>query len=105
MVILNEVLREGLERNASAVVFGLLHRPLEHYPDATKVAERAGNLLLLAPDGALVGRVRGPWRSIDDPDAASSTPGVDLEGDRPALRLGDFAELAALLRGLAGAAP
>jgi hypothetical protein len=102
---LNEVLREGLERNASAVVFGLLHGEIAKYPAAASVAERAANLLLLARDGAIVGSVRGPWRPVDDPDAVVDTPGVSLDGDQPSFQLGDFAHLAALLRELAGAAP
>jgi hypothetical protein len=77
---LNEVLREGLERNASAVVFGLLHGDIAKYPAAAGVAERAANLLLLAGDGAVVGSTPGAWGTVDDPDAVLDTPGVSLDG-------------------------
>jgi hypothetical protein len=101
---LNEVLGEGLQRNASAVVFGLLHRELAAYEDAVELAERTPNLLLLAPDEATVGGVRAPWRAAADPDRETALPGIAIDDGRLRFVLGDFAELAALLRGLSGAA-
>lgn len=99
---LNEVIQEGLARNASAVVFSLLHSELGKYEDAVAVAERVGNLLLLASDGAVVGRGRGRWRRVDDPGTAAGTPGITINGDQPVFHLGDFTELASLLGELAG---
>jgi hypothetical protein len=100
---INELLREGLERNASAVVFSLLHNTLDTYDDAIGIAEGAGNLLLLARDGAVVGRIRAPWREVEDPDSVLRTPGIEVSGGPAVFRLGDFGELAGLLGELAGA--
>lgn len=102
---LNEVFREGLERNAGAVVFGLLHGELSHYSAAGRIAQRVGNLVLLAPDGAVVGRARGRWRSVDGADGDAAAPGLEVDGEEVSVRLGDFARLAALLRELAGGEP
>jgi hypothetical protein len=67
---LNEVFREGLERNAGAAIFGLLHGNLDRSEKALDIAEREGNLLLLAPDGAVVGRVRAPGAPSTGPKAS-----------------------------------
>jgi hypothetical protein len=99
---LNEVFREGLERNAGAAIFGLLHGGLDRYENAVRIAQRVGNLLLLAPDGAVVGRTRGPWRTVDGAEAKALTPGLDVDDERVSVKLGDFAELASLFRELAG---
>jgi hypothetical protein len=99
---LNEVLREGLERNASAVVFALMHSELEKYPDAIRLAGLASNLVLLARDQAIVGKAKGRWQSVEEPDEKARIPGVKIADGQATLVLGDFAELAGLLRDLAG---
>lgn len=99
----NEVLRDGLERNPTAVVFGLLHGDLVRYEKAVGVAQRTGNLLLLARDEAMVGRTRGAWHAVET-DSEEAIPGVDVADGVVRFQLGDFRTLAELLRDLAGAA-
>jgi hypothetical protein len=101
---LNEILKEGLERNRTGVLFGLLFGKLSGYPEAVDLATdtRASNVLLLAEDAGVVGRDKAPWRELDDPTSVAHIPGMRVTGSQPSCYLGDFAELAGLLRGLTG---
>ena len=75
----------------------------EKYALARQCALATPNLSLLGFDKAIIGRNLGNWVS-DDIDALPLPPGVLVKsGDEITLRLGDFAALGALLRGLAGA--
>jgi len=101
---LNEVLHEGLARNPSAVLFGLLFDELDAYPQARRLAVegRARNLLLLARDQAVIGGAVGAWQAVDDPERATKIPGIQLASGAIKCRLGDFEEFAKLLGELTG---
>lgn len=101
---LNEVLQEGLERNPTAAVYGLLYGDLDSYPEAGGLAARttAANLLLLAETKALIGRDRLPWREVDDPDSMAGIPAVRIEEKKPKCDLGDFLRFGEFLATLAG---
>lgn len=102
---INDVICRSLETNPTAHVFACLFGALEdaRYTHARQCALATPNLSLLGFDKAIIGRNLGSWMS-DDVDALALPPGVLVKsGDEIALRLGDFAALGALLRGLAGA--
>jgi len=101
---INDVICRSLETNPTAHVYGCLFGPLEAsaYELARQCALATPNLSLMGFDKAIIGRNLGTWVS-DDIDALALPPGVLVKsGDEITLRLGDFAALGALLRGLAG---
>jgi hypothetical protein len=102
---INDVICRSLETNPTAHVFACVFGKLEdvRYALARQCALATPNLSLLGFDKAIIGRNLGNWVS-DDIDALLLPPGVLVKsGDEVTLRLGDFAALGALLRGLAGA--
>jgi len=106
---LNACLLESLTGSPKSAVFGLLHGDLSNYPEAAKISARAGNLSLLARDGAVVGTHRGKWDSRDPGDTGIWSGAVDLiadpagsAGKLAAFRLGDFARLGQFLSALIG---
>lgn len=101
---INDVICRSLETNPTAHVFACVYGRLEdnRYKLARQCALATPNLSLLGFDKAIIGRNLGDWVS-DDINALHLPPGVLVKsGDDIALRLGDFAALGALLRGLAG---
>lgn len=101
---INDIICRSLETNPTAHVFACVHGDLEdvRYTLARQCASATPNLSLLGFDKAIIGRNLGSWVS-DDIDALPLPPGVLVKsGDEIKLRLGDFAALGALLRGLAG---
>ncbi len=106
---LNACLLEGLAGSPRSAVFGLLYGNLVGYPEATKLARTAGNLSLLARDGALIGTKEGGWDNKELSEAATMSGAVDLAPDsadataKVALfHLGDFACLGRFLGTLIG---
>lgn len=101
---INDIICRSLETNPTAHVFACLFGSLEEprYALAKKCALSIPNLSLLGFDKGIIGRNPGIWE-CDDINAHSLPAGVlEKNGDEIALRLGDFAALGALLRGLAG---
>lgn len=58
---LNDVLRQGLEANPTAHVFGLIYGDIAGYKSATTVASQRSNLSLLAEDCAIIGTRLAPY--------------------------------------------
>jgi hypothetical protein len=102
---LNEILQEGLDRNPTAVLYGLLYGDLGGFPEAVALAKRtqAKSLLLLAEGEAVIGRETVSWREVEDPEKLLGLPGVRVEGTKPFCELGDFAKLGEFLATLSGA--
>lgn len=101
---INDVICRSLETNPTAHVFACVYGNLEdrRYKFARQCALATPNLSLLGFDKAIIGRNLGHWVN-EDIDTLPLPPGVLVKsGDDIALRLGDFAALGALLRGLAG---
>jgi hypothetical protein len=102
---INDVICRSLETNPTAHVFACVFGQLEDekYALVRQCALATPNLSLLGFDKAIIGRNLGNWVS-DNIYEFPLPPGVLVEsGDEIKLRLGDFAALGALLRGLAGA--
>jgi hypothetical protein len=106
---LNACLLEGLTGSPRSAVFGLLHGNLADYTEAAKLAGTAGNLSLMARDGAIIGTRSGGWDSRDPGDTGIWAGAVELAPD-PAggggkvasFHLGDFARLGKFLAALIG---
>jgi hypothetical protein len=106
---LNACLLEGLTGSPRSAVFGLLYGNLADYPEATKLAGTAGNLSLMARDGAIIGTRSGGWDNRDPGDTGIWSGAVELGAD-PAggtakvasFHLGDFARLGRFLAALIG---
>lgn len=110
---LNEVLIQGLQGNATAVVYTLLYGPLNNYPKAIRLASSRANLTLLANDEAVIGTRRGPW-SAEESEELKALPfnpvqwvaaATDSDETRTAFTLGDFANLGRFLEDLIGTEP
>jgi len=106
---LNACLVEGLTGSPGSAVFGLLYGNLVDYSEAVKLAGTAGNLSLLARDGALLGTRESGWDNRDLGDAATLSGAVELTPDLKGgaakvvlFHLGDFACLGRFLAALIG---
>ena len=62
---LNEVILHGLRSNPSAVCFGLLFEELENHR-VLNIARGRPNLSILAPDGAVLGTIKGNWKDEEN---------------------------------------
>ena len=106
---LNACLLEGLTGSPRSAVFGLLYGKLADYPEATKLASTAGNLSLMARDGAIIGTRNGTWDNRDPGDTGIWSGAVELTAD-PAggtskvasFHLGDYVRLGKFLAALIG---
>jgi hypothetical protein len=101
---INDVICRSLEVNPTAHVFALLFGELESesYKLARQCALATPNLSLLGFDKAIVGRTHGEWSSEGSDDLALPSSILVKDGGKVTLRLGDFAALGMLLRGLSG---
>ena len=121
---LNEVIRQGLERNTSAHCFGLLFGCLSDHKKAVALADRRSNLSLLARDEAVIGGRRSryltkPSDEIEhpsgpevtwDPFSEAANGGDAGETEQPDalrahFRLGDFALFGSFLEDMIGPSP
>jgi len=106
---LNACLLEGLTGNPRSAVFGLIYGKLANYPEATKLAGIAGNLSLMAQDGAIIGTRSGGWDNRDPGEVGIWSEAVELIA-MPAggiakvatFHLGDFARLGNFFAALIG---
>ncbi|ALA18522.1 MULTISPECIES: SIR2 family protein [unclassified Chelatococcus] len=101
---INDVICRSLEANPNAHVFAFVFGNLDtpNYALARQCALATPNLSLLAFDKAVIGRNLGEWASDGAGDLGLPPSILVKDGDKVALRLGDFAALGALLRGLSG---
>jgi SIR2-like domain len=98
---LNEVLMQGAQGNASAMIFGLLHGDMASYDGGARLAKTRPNLSLLAKDAAVVGTRAEPWLKADAVPAGTDARAVSWteDGDdrfKAAFLLGDFGAFARL---------
>lgn len=101
---INDVICRSLEVNPTAHVFALVYGDLEaaSYKLACQCALATPNLSLLGFNKAIIGRTLGDWTG-DGADGLVLPPGIFVkDDDKATVRLGDFAALGALLRGLSG---
>lgn len=109
---LNACLLEGLTGSPRSAVFGLLYGNLAEYPEAVRLASTAGNLSMMARDGAIVGTRSGGWDNRDPGDTGIWSGAVELTpvaaGSTTKVatfHLGDFARLGKFLTALIGREP
>ena len=108
---LNANMLQGLQGNATAVIFALLYGRLADYDAATKLASSRANLSLLAGDSAVVGTKQAPWRQITAEEIGSVSLAVESmtqshsnsELDQVWFALGDFTRFGLFLGELIGA--
>lgn len=89
---INEVIEQSLRANPTASVQAALYGSLDAYPEAAMMASGLHNLTLLANDAAVVGGIRGRWR----------TSGEDPSREREFCDLGDFTKFGTFLKSLTG---
>ena len=94
---INALLRDGLQANPTASVIGLVHSSLTKYAAACELARVQTNFGLYGRDSAIIGTREATWDR--DPGPPAEVTGVYRNGGWQ-VRLGDFAELGSLLRGL-----
>jgi shikimate 5-dehydrogenase len=109
---LNEVVIQGLQGNATATAFALLHGSLSKYAVVAEVAKSRSNLNLLAEDGAVIGTKEAQWTSERDANncPVDSTAVSWIPHPDPAKKtlrnskfmLGDFARFGTFLEELIG---
>ncbi|WP_339828953.1 SIR2 family protein [uncultured Parvibaculum sp.] len=102
---INDIICRSLETNPTAHVFAFVFGKLDEpkYALGRKCAFSTPNLSMLAFDKGIVGRNLGEWHT-EDVNALSLPPGILVKDDAIiSLKLGDFAALGSLLRGVSGA--
>jgi hypothetical protein len=101
----NEIFLQGVQGNATAVIFALQHGDLASYPAAVTLAEASQNFNVLCNREAIIGGDRAPWRlrqSGMQPEARFSTfwesdAGAAEELVSGQFLLGDFSSLGTFL--------
>ena len=96
-----------METNPSAHVFAFLFGKLdsEQYAQAKECAQSTPNLIILAFDKGIIGRIEGEWSGTDESTSFSLPSGVisvDASTKVCELKLGDFLVLGNLLKNLSG---
>jgi len=100
---LNACICDALQANpGGSTVFGILHGELGRYPEAAALAANAGNFVLLARDGGVIGRAQGAWLEEPPDDSATWQGLVKWEEHTPTLQLGDFSVLGGFLSDVVG---
>lgn len=104
---LNEIIKDGLQRNPSGIFYAFLYGELKQYETACNLSidTATANLVLLAENEAVIGCEKDKWRELDDPDDDPGLPGVRVIENSPQCDLGDFAQLGQMLASLAGPVP
>jgi SIR2-like domain len=102
---LNEVLVQGAQGNASAMIFGLLFGKLDDYPAAVSLASTRSNLTLIAKDGGVIGTRSETWTPLRD-EPQEEVAGVEWAlgegGVNAAVTVGDFSVFGELLADVMG---
>jgi hypothetical protein len=93
---INEVLAQSLRTNPTATVHGLLFGELSSYERACSLASKQQNLLLLAADGAVIGKRRAAWavKEVRDPTTGAV---VATTPESKRFAYGDFAKFGEFL--------
>jgi hypothetical protein len=109
---LNEMIVQGLQGNATATAFALLHGSLNNRKNLVSIATTRSNLNLLAKDEAVIGSKRSPWTTEKDinscPPNSTAVTWVDHpDPTKKTLRnanfeLGNFANFGFFLEELIG---
>ncbi|MBN9149415.1 MULTISPECIES: SIR2 family protein [unclassified Nitrobacter] len=101
---INDVICRSLETNSTAHVFAFMYGDLDDakYDRGRKCALSTPNLSVLAFDKAIIGRNLGGWRADGVDELALPQNVLVTDGTTVSVRLGDFAILGSLLRGVAG---
>lgn len=101
---INDVICRSLETNSTAHVFAFMYGDLDDakYDHGRKCALSTPNLSMLAFDKAIIGRNPGNWRTDGVDELALPQNVLVTDGTTVSVRLGDFAALGSLLRGVAG---
>lgn len=101
---INDVICRSLEANPTAHAFAFLFGDLDDakYALGRKCASSTPNLSVHAFDKAIIGRNVGNWQA-EDIGSLSLPEGILVQdGAKTLMRLGDFAALGQILRGLSG---
>jgi hypothetical protein len=118
---LNDTIVSAMKSNPNTMVLALMYETLtytdangniiERYPKAIQLALNRNNLALWAFDEAIIGTVRGQWKTlgpIEDEDNLATCvvknpkEKVDGEEQKDYLKLGDFSKLGDFLQALIG---
>lgn len=101
---INDVICRTLETNSTAQVFAFMHGSLgdDKYTLGRNCAIDTPNLSMIGFDQAIIGRNLAGWRADPIEDLALPHNVLVTDGTDVSVRLGDFAALGDLLRGLAG---
>jgi hypothetical protein len=102
---INDVICRSLDTNSTAHVFAFCYGSIDEtkYDLGRNCAFLTPNLSMMAFDKAIIGRNAGEWRT-EDVEALALPPNILVsDGATVSMKLGDFAALGSLLRGLAGA--
>jgi len=101
---INDVICRSLETNSTAHVFAFMFGDLDDdkYLSARRCALSTPNLSMLGFDKAIIGRNFGVWRPHEGDPPLLPPKVFVLDGTSASVRLGDFAALGNLLRGLSG---
>lgn len=102
---INDMICRSLEANPTAQVFALIFGDIadDRYKKARECACQMPNLSLMGDLSAIIGRIEGPWKALDDLPA-SVPPGAIYKAadDQTVVGLGNFATFGNLIRYLTG---
>ncbi len=115
---LNDTILSALKANPNSMVIAMMFNTLtyteeknqiERYPKAVQLALNRGNLAIWADDEAIIGTVRGKWKTVGEfePDdnlaeCIVKLGATDTEPESLNLKLGDFSKLGDFLQALIG---
>ena len=107
---LNDVILQSLQANPLTIAFGLLYGTLSDYPEATDIANRLSNIVLIAEDGVISGTKQTMWKSYSEKQEWELSDGFlewipdsdDAAKTKPKFKLGDFRNFGSFLQDISG---
>lgn len=115
---LNDTILSALKANPNSMVIAMMFNTLtytegenqiERYPKAMPLALNRGNLAIWADDEAIIGTVRGKWKTVGELEPEDNLAecivklaATDTEPESLNLKLGDFSKLGDFLQALIG---
>ena len=115
---LNDTILSALKANPNSMVIAMMFNTLtyregenqiERYPKAMPLALNRGNLAIWADDEAIIGTVRGKWKTVGELELEDNLAecivklaATDTEPESLNLKLGDFSKLGDFLQALIG---
>lgn len=115
---LNDTILSALKANPNSMVIAMMfntltytedEKQIERYPKAMPLALNRGNLALWADDEAIIGTVRGKWKTVGELELEDNLAecivklaATDTELESLNLKLGDFSKLGDFLQALIG---